>query len=92
MRENQCHGASASIASGRLRSDLTRTSRTLSHPADLLLAILDNFRDQHPSLFRSLVKGWETVTKWLPKVDEIEYGEVKTKFRENVKDYRVTSA
>ena len=60
----------------------------LSHPADLLLAILDNFRDQHPSLFRSLVKGWETVTKWLPKVDEIEYGEVKTKFRENVKDYR----
>jgi hypothetical protein len=60
----------------------------LSHPADLLLAILDNFRDQHPNLFRSLVKGWETVTSWLPKVEEIEYGEVKTKFRENVKDYR----
>ena len=60
----------------------------LVHPADLFLAILDNFRDQHPSLFHSLVKGWETVTSWLPKVDEIEYGEVKTKFRENVKDYR----
>lgn len=60
----------------------------LVHPADMFLAILDNFRDQHPSLFRSLVKGWKTVTDWLPKVDEIEYGEVKTKFRENVKDYR----
>lgn len=60
----------------------------LVHPADLFLAILDNFRDQHPSLFHSLVKGWETVTSWLPKVDEIEFGEVKTKFRENVKDYR----
>lgn len=60
----------------------------LTHPADLLLAILDNFRDQHPDLFHSLVKGWKTVTAWLPKVSEIEYGEVKTKFRENVKDYR----
>jgi hypothetical protein len=60
----------------------------LTHPADLVLAILDHFRDQHPSLFRSLVKGWDTVTAWLPKVDEIEFGEVKTKFREHVKDYR----
>lgn len=60
----------------------------LVHPADLFLAILDNFRDQHPGLFHTLVKGWQTVTSWLPKVEEIECGEVKTKFRENVKDYR----
>jgi hypothetical protein len=60
----------------------------LTHPADLLLAILDNFRDQHPGLFDSLVKGWKTVTSWLPEVEEIGYGGVKTKFRENVKDYR----
>ena len=60
----------------------------LSHPADLLLAILDNFRDQHPDLFHSLVKGWKTVTSWLPKVEELGFGGVKTKFREHVKDYR----
>jgi hypothetical protein len=60
----------------------------LTHPADLFLAILDNFRDQHPNLFHSLVKGWETVTSWLPTLEEVGYGGVKTKFREHVKDYR----
>ncbi len=60
----------------------------LSHPADLLLSILDEFRDIYPDLFHSLVHGWKTVTSWLPKVDEVGFGGVKTKFRENVKDYR----
>lgn len=60
----------------------------LAHPADLFIAILDNFLDQHRGLFHSLVKGWDTVTSWLPKIEGIEVGEVKTKFREHVKDYR----
>lgn len=60
----------------------------LTHPADLFLALLDNFRDQHPNLFHKLVKGWKMVAPWLPKAEEIEVGGFRTKFRENVKNYR----
>ncbi|MEQ1751426.1 MAG: AAA family ATPase, partial [Prosthecobacter sp.] len=60
----------------------------LAHPADFLLAILDNFRDAHPDLFRTLIKGWKGVSKWLPKVEELDLGEFKMKFREHEQDYR----
>lgn len=60
----------------------------LTHPADVFLAILDNFHDQHPTLFKRLVKGWKMMASWLPKLEGVELGEVKTTFRENVKDYR----
>ncbi|MDI1310893.1 AAA family ATPase [Prosthecobacter sp.] len=60
----------------------------LSHPADFLLAILDNFRDAHPDLFHSLVNGWKSVTAWLPKAEVLDFGEFKMKFREHEQDYR----
>lgn len=60
----------------------------LSHPADFLLAILDNFRDAHPKLFHSLIKGWKNVTSWLPKLEELDLGEFKMKYREHQPDYR----
>jgi uncharacterized protein len=60
----------------------------LTHPADMFLAILDRFGDHHPKLFRSLVKGWEKVASWLPKLEEAGFASFKAKFRENVKDYR----
>lgn len=60
----------------------------LSHPADFLLAILDNFRDSHPDLFNSLIKGWKTVTSWLPKVETLDLGGFKMKFREHEQNYR----
>ena len=60
----------------------------LSHPADFFLAILDKFRDAHPEVFDVLVDGWKSVRSWLPKVDGLEVGEFKLKFREHEADYR----
>ncbi len=60
----------------------------LTHPADMLLAILDTFRDAHPTAFRTLIKGWKGLVSRLPRVEELDVGEFKMKFREHEHDYR----
>ena len=60
----------------------------LSHPADFFLVILDKFHDAHPAVFDSIIQGWKSVKSWLPKAEEVGFGEFKLKFREHETDYR----
>ncbi|MBX3419831.1 MAG: ATP-binding protein [Pirellulaceae bacterium] len=65
----------------------------LKHPADLFQTIIENFHEQHQHFLRDLAgKGWGLlkglIGSAVEKVEDVEFGGVKIKLRENDPDWK----
>ena len=61
----------------------------LSHPADVLAALLARFHDEQPQLLRdTLAKGWSFLGVALKKVDTVSVSEFKVALRESDDKWR----